>query len=240
MTFLQLFLALVFIGVSVGVGAAQTPSSPRSLEAIARVTPGLQTALTSQTLRFGSPIYIRIFKTERELELWVDNGIRYVLFRTYPICTFSGELGPKLRVGDEQSPEGFYAVGPSQLNPTSRFHLSFNLGYPNRYDHAHGRTGSALMVHGNCVSIGCYAMTDTYMEEIYAVADAALRNGQRAFHVHVFPFRMSPEKIDQYRDSTWHAFWLELKVGYDVFEQYGRSPIVGVRNSRYVATRPSS
>ena len=214
--------------------AAQLPTTARSAGVIRRLTPQLQTALASQQLQFGSPIYIRIFKTERELELWIDNGRRYLLFRTYPICTFSGNLGPKLREGDRQSPEGFYAVGPAQLNPASQFHLSFNLGYPNAYDRAHSRTGSALMVHGNCVSIGCYAMTDRYIEEIYTLADAALRNGQPQFKVHVFPFKMVPETLAKHRTSPWYSFWQELKAGYDAFEHHRQPPQVSVRAGEYI------
>lgn len=221
--------------ISTALTMPQVPASARSTAVIRRITPPLQTALASQQVALGAPIYIRIFKLERELELWVDNGRRYVLFRTYPICNFSGNLGPKLLEGDRQSPEGFYDVGPAQLNPASRFHLSFNLGFPNTYDRAHGRTGSALMVHGNCVSIGCYAMTDRYIEEIYVMADAALRNGQGQFKVHVFPFRMVPEKLAMHRTSTWYPFWLELKAGYDVFEQHGRPPQISVRAGKYVA-----
>ena len=226
---------MILLSVVLGL---QIPTSRRSLDAVARAKPRLQTALASHGAHLGSPIYIRIFKTERELELWVDKGDLYVLFKKYPICAFSGELGPKLREGDQQSPEGSYTVRPAQLNPTSTFHPSFNLGYPNEYDRAHSRTGSALMVHGNCVSIGCYAMTDSYIEEIYAMADAALRNGQREFQVHVFPFRMVQEKMIPLRNSRWYSFWLELKAGYDAFEQYNRPPRVRVRNRQYVVTSP--
>ena len=235
---MKCFSAALIIVLSATLGLAQIPTSKRSLDAIARVTPRLQRALVDSGTRPGSPIYIRIFKMERELELWVDNGDRYLLFRKYPICTFSGELGPKLREGDQQSPEGFYTVGPAQLNPASRFHLSFNLGYPNQYDRALGRTGSALMVHGNCASIGCYAMTDGYIEEIYAMADAALRNGQRQFQVHIFPFRMSPERMSSYRSFRWYSFWLELKAGYDLFEEHRRRPKVSVREGQYLVAVP--
>src|SRR5262245_19369539 len=135
---MRVFLTRLVIVLSAALGVAQIPTSKRSLEVVARVRSRLQTALASNGVRIGAPIYIRIFKLERELEVWLDQGNRYLLFRKYPICTFSGELGPKLREGDRQSPEGFYAVGPAQLNPSSQFHLSFNLGYPNQYDRAHG------------------------------------------------------------------------------------------------------
>ena len=133
-----------------------------------------------------------------------------------------------------RGPEGFYFVTPGRLNPFSKFHLSFNLGYPNAYDRAHGRTGGALMVHGDCVSIGCYAMTDAGIEEIYALADAAFREGQPFFRVHVFPFRMTDENMARHEKSRWKDFWENLKEGYDFFERSGRPPNVEVRGGRYV------
>lgn len=231
----QLSLCLVVLAIILpGAQAVEPPSSARSRSVIKRVTPFLEKSLREENLRLGAPIFIRIFKEERQLEVWLDDGGRFQLYRTYRICTYSGDLGPKLRQGDLQSPEGFYFVTPGRMNPYSRFHLSFNIGYPNAYDRHHGRTGSALMVHGNCVSIGCYAMTDPSIEEIYAVADAALRNGQPFFRVHIFPFRMTIEKMESHRVSKWQDFWENLKEGYDFFERSGRPPNVGVRQGRYV------
>jgi murein L,D-transpeptidase YafK len=184
----------------------------------------------------SAPVFVRIFKDSKHLEVWVEREKegRFKLFKTYEICTFSGSLGPKLTEGDLQSPEGFYFVTPERMNPASRFHLSFNLGYPNTYDRAHGRTGSALMVHGSCVSIGCYAMTDAGIEEIYALTDAALRAGQPFFRVHVFPFALTDERLREQRGFRWREFWENLKEGYDYFEREGRPPNVRVRASRYV------
>jgi len=178
----------------------------------------LSTELKDKNLKLGSPIFIRIFKQSSELELWIQKNDSYTLFKTYPICYFSGDLGPKVKQGDKQSPEGFYYVPASMMNPNSRFHLSFNLGYPNAYDQYHGRTGDYLMVHGNCVSIGCYAMTDELIEEIYTLASAALRNGQSYFRVHAFPFRMTDDNMQKTKDSQWTDFWKNLKSGYDYFE----------------------
>jgi murein L,D-transpeptidase YafK len=152
------------------------------------IIPKIERQLSEKGLAFGSPIFIRIFKASAELELWVDNGNIFELFKVNPICNFSGDLGPKLKEGDHQSPEGFYAVSNRQMNPNSSYHLSFNLGFPNRYDRSHNRTGSYLMVHGNCVSIGCYAMTDEGIEEIYVLADAALASGQPFFRDTLFRF----------------------------------------------------
>lgn len=213
---------------------AAIPESQRSRAAIQRVRPELERALRAKGVRVGTPIFIRIFKEEKELELWVHDGRRFTIFRKYPMCHFSGDLGPKLREGDQQSPEGFYSVGESQLNPSSRFHLSFNIGYPNAYDRSQRRTGSAIMVHGACVSTGCYAMTNPTIEEIYAMADAAFRNGQKSVQVHIFPFRLTDDKIGRHRDSRWYPFWMNLKEGYDFFEQHRRTPAVSVSSHRYV------
>ena len=136
--------------------------------------------------------------------------------------------------GDRQAPEGFYFVPPSQMNPNSICHLSFNLGYPNTYDRAQGRTGSALMVHGNRLSVGCYAMTDAKIEEIYAMVDAALRNGQKFFRVHCFPFRMTKEKMAKHSQSEWMPFWNDLKIGYDAFEESKQPPNILVKSRAYV------
>jgi len=212
----------------------QTPGSNRLSAVRERIIPHLKNILQQRNLELGSPVFIRIFKQTKELEVWVQSGRNFKLFKTYPICTFSGDLGPKLKTGDNQSPEGFYYVRPAQMNPVSQFHLSFNLGFPNKYDRSHGRTGSALMVHGNCVSIGCYAMTDKNIEEIYLLADAALRQGQPYFRVHIFPFRMTEENMRAHESSKWIAFWRNLKEGYDYFERNNMPPNVEVKNNRYI------
>lgn len=233
---LDLFCLLSFTACSVlpAGNAGEIPSSPGSRSAIARVTPRLQKEMSEKGLEMGSPIFIRIFKESGELELWVQKEARYRLFKAYKICYYSGALGPKTRQGDRQSPEGFYFVTPGRMNPSSQFHLSFDLGYPNSYDRYHDRTGSALMVHGDCVSIGCYAMTDGQIEEIYAVADAALKNGQPFFRVHAFPFIMTEEKMKEYEGSRWYPFWANLKEGYDIFEESKVPPDVEVRGGKYV------
>ena len=231
--FLFYLVGLCAVFIMPAASHAQHPTSARAESAIKNVTPPLTRALEKQSLKIGQPIFIRIFKASDELELWMKSGDTFTLFKTYPICYFSGELGPKQKTGDRQSPEGFYSVAARQLNPYSRFHLSFNLGYPNAYDRAHGRTGDALMVHGNCVSVGCYAMTDKRIEEIYTLADAALRNGQNAFDVHVFPFRLTPKNLKKYADSPWLDFWKNLQQGYDYFEQHQVPPRISVKQKRY-------
>jgi murein L,D-transpeptidase YafK len=186
--------------------ALEVPSSLQAQHVIARVAPSLVRALRARELHYGAPIFLRIFKASKELELWVQARQQFRLFRIYTICAVTGELGPKEQEGDLRSPEGFYVVTPEQMNPDSHYHLAFDLGYPNAYDQAYGRTGSALMIHGNCVSAGCYAMTDTDIEESYTLADAALRNGQPFFAVHIFPFRMSQQHLRHVRHSRWLPF----------------------------------
>lgn len=207
----------------------------RAEQAEKRVKPLLVFALEEKNLTYGNAVFIRIFKAEKTLELWVKKGDRFESFKTYPICTFSGQLGPKIRQGDNQAPEGFYRVGLGQLNPYSRYHLSFNLGYPNTYDRANQRTGDFLMVHGNCVSIGCYAMGDAAIEEIYTLMEAALRNGQRHIDVHIFPFRYDSTKID-WQKSEWQSFWRDLEPGFDAFNANNKPPGISVINRRYKVT----
>lgn len=207
----------------------------RAAAAAVRVRPTLEQELVRANLRWGAAAFVRVFKRERELELWLAEADgRYALFRTWPICAYSGELGPKQRQGDNQAPEGFYRVTRAQLNPTSRFHLALNLGYPNTYDRAHGRTGDFLMVHGNCVSIGCYAMGDAAIEEIYTLVDAALAGGQAAVEVHAFPFRLKPGALAAARGSSWADFWSELAQGYDAFERHRVPPQIAVVHGHYV------
>ncbi|MEO7323266.1 MAG: murein L,D-transpeptidase family protein [Dokdonella sp.] len=205
----------------------------RAEVAAKRVRPPLERDLAAAGLRFGDPIFLRIFKHEHQLELWVRERDAFVLFRTYPICTWSGALGPKVREGDGQSPEGFYSVGRSQLNPTSQFHLAFNLGYPNAYDRALGRSGNFLMVHGDCVSIGCYAMGDAQIDEIYTLLDAALHGGQSRVDVHVFPFRFDHPPHADWRKQAWGEFWSNLEQGYRAFERAHRPPVVDVVGEDY-------
>ncbi len=204
-----------------------------------RGTPDLSSfkeRLAEKGLKAGGAVFIRIFKRESELELWIRKGGQFTLFATYPICRWSGRLGPKLKEGDRQSPEGFYTVAQNQLNPNSRWHRSFNLGFPNRLDRAHGRTGSFLMVHGGCGSIGCYAMTNPVIDEIWRLVTAALRNGQPRFHVHVFPFRMTGWNMTLYGHGEWNGFWRDLKKGHDLFEKTHRPPEVSVCGSRYAVS----
>ena len=191
--------------------------------------------LADKGLTAGSPILIRIFKAEFELELWMRKGDRFELFATYPICYWSGTLGPKLHEGDKQAPEGFYAVGLNQIHRSGRWPRSLNIGYPNALDRAFARTGSLILVHGGCTSTGCFAMTNPVMAEIYALAEQALQQGQDRIPIHVFPFRMTEANLAARTAAhgAWRAFWLNLKLGYDLFERTRVPPKVGICNKQY-------
>ena len=209
--------------------------SKRAAAAAEKVTPALTKALQDKDLKLGSPVFIRIFKENRELELWVEsiNSKQFKLFRTYKIAGMSGELGPKLAEGDRQAPEGFYAVSKRLMNPQSLYHLAFNIAYPNAYDLAQQYTGSAIMVHGNTVSVGCFAMTNEKIEEIYTLCDAALTNGQGFFRVHSFPFRLTDKKLASLSQHKWHDFWKKLQPGFLHFEESHRPPNVTVEAGQY-------
>lgn len=201
----------------------------------ARVLPKLAGELDSFGLALGGDLFIRIFKAEKEMEIWgvqIESGT-FRKFKTYPICTYSGGLGPKEREGDFQSPEGFYDVTKDRLNPNSNYHLAFNIGYPNAYDQALGRTGSFIMVHGACISIGCFAMTNEGIEEIYLLVEASLNAGQAAIPVHIFPFRMTDENMKAHEGDQWNNFWLNLKEGHDLFELTEQPPKIEPQGEVY-------
>ncbi|MDP4624337.1 MAG: murein L,D-transpeptidase [Akkermansiaceae bacterium] len=201
-----------------------------------RIGKTMEQALKEKDLTLGSPVFIRAFKEERVLELFVENikSGNYELFRSYKIAAASGELGPKLAEGDGQVPEGFYFVPPSAMLPTSRYHLAFNIGYPNEFDKANDRTGSFIMIHGSNVSIGCLAMTNEKIEEIYTLCNAAHNGGQRFFRVHIFPFRMTEARMQKAAADPNLAFWKNLKTGYDLFEKNKVPPDVSVKDKQYV------
>lgn len=182
-----------------------------------------------------APMLIRAYKKEAELEIWkMRSDGRYVPLKTFPMCRWSGQLGPKRRQGDRQVPEGFYAIGPAQMNPNSSYYLSFNVGYPNALDRALGHTGGDIMVHGACSSAGCFSMTDKQIAEIYAIARSSLAGGQRAIQMQSFPFKMTAENLAKHRLDPNIEFWKQLKEGSDHFEVTYQEPQVAFCNRRYV------
>jgi murein L,D-transpeptidase YafK len=218
-----------------GKSRSLLPGPARARAAADRVRPELERALAAKDLHLGDPVFLRAFKEEALLELWVLHRERgkYEHFRTWNIAAQSGKPGPKLAEGDRQVPEGFYFVPPAAMKPDSRFHLAFNIGYPNSYDRHHGRSGSHIMIHGDRVSIGCLAMTDAKIEEIYTLCAAAHAGGQPFFRVHIFPFRMSDEKMAAAKDREWFDFWTNLKEGHDHFERLRLPPETRVHKGRY-------
>ncbi len=202
---------------------------------IGTVYPDTVALMDAKDMDRGAPILIRITKEDSTLEVFKeDRRGRYRPLKTYAICRFSGGLGPKKVEGDHQAPEGFYTVTPNQMNPHSREYLSFNTGYPNAYDRSLGRTGDSLMVHGGCRSVGCYAMTNAQIEEIYGLAHEAFAGGQTAIPLQAFPFRMTDTNLDQHRDDPNAPFWAMLKAGSDAFTATARPPQVAVCDHRYV------
>lgn len=187
----------------------------------------------------GRPMFIRIIKNDNRdgiLEVWLEKerGDQFELFKKYRISYFSGDIGPKTKQGDNQAPEGFYFMTRGSLNPNSSYHISMDLGYPNSYDRHHGRTGNYLMIHGKSVSIGCFAMTDASIEQIYTLVDAALKSGQPFVRVHSFPFRMTRENLENHQGSPHHDFWKNLAEGWRWFEENNSPPNVELEEGRYV------
>jgi murein L,D-transpeptidase YafK len=186
----------------------------------------------------AEPMVIRVYKQSSELEVWKRTRTgQFALFKTYEICKWSGDLGPKIREGDYQSPEGFYDVTPAHLNPKSAYWLSFNVGFPNKFDQAWGRTGTNLMVHGDCKSVGCFAMTDEGIKEIYALARETFRGGNRSFQIQLLPFRMTEANMAQQSASPHYAFWQNLKQGTDLFDANRMPPAWDVCDRRYIFAR---
>jgi murein L,D-transpeptidase YafK len=196
--------------------------------------------LAQKGLAAGNPVMIRIFKAESELELWMQKDDRFELFATYSVCKWSGKLGPKLHEGDRQAPEGMYAVGMPQIHRKGRWPRALNIGYPNAFDRAMDRTGSYILVHGGCSSTGCFAMTNSQMEEIYRLSEEALAQGQAHIPIHVFPFRMTESNLKAFSDSKWQSFWRNLKDAYDAFERTRVPPQVSVCGKRYVVREGGS
>jgi murein L,D-transpeptidase YafK len=225
------FVLVAGIALALAACNDQYSSSGRHLSPIPPATMAL---MAQKGMSQSDPILVRTYKKESELELWKKGRDgKYALLKTFPICRWSGQLGPKVREGDRQAPEGFYTVTPALMNPNSSFYLSFDTGYPNAYDRAHGRTGSHLMVHGSCSSRGCFAMTDEAIAEIYAIARDAFASGQRGFQFQSYPFRMTAENLAKHRADPNMPFWKNLKEGSDYFEVMQEEPAVSVASMRY-------
>jgi murein L,D-transpeptidase YafK len=213
------------------------PDSKLAKDVRAKVWPGLKSTLTDKGFKSNASIYLRIFKDESLLEVWIKSGQRYQLFKSYEICYFSGGLGTKTRSGDGKSPEGFYTIEPAQLNPVSSYYLSINIGYPNKLEKLKGYTGDAIMVHGHCASIGCYAMTNPGIEEIYTLVYKAFESGQQKIQLDIFPFRMDDQHLKNYATNPFLPSWKKMKPGYDLFEKKHVPALAVIKGKEYFFNR---
>jgi murein L,D-transpeptidase YafK len=224
-----------------GLSLAACQDSGLSQRALAPVPPATLAKMAEVGTTKEAPMLIRAYKKEAELEIWkMGADGKYVYLKTYPMCRWSGQLGPKTREGDRQVPEGFYSITPAQMNPNSSYYLSFNVGYPNQLDRALGHSGGTIMVHGACSSAGCFSMTDAQIAEIYAVARSAFDGGQRAIQMQSYPFRMTAENLAKHRLDPNIGFWKNLKEGNDHFEVTKEEPQVAYCGRGYVFNASAS
>ncbi len=234
---LYAFAALV---VAVTLSACGGLAPPPNAKAIKPLSSALTSKIASIGSSPGAPMMIRIFKQTSELEVWKQSKAGdFRLVKTYAICSYSGDLGPKIKEGDRQSPEGFYNITPGLMNPNSNYYLAFNTGFPNKFDRSYGRTGSDLMVHGDCSSRGCYAMTDEGIAEIFALARETFKGGNASFQLQIFPFRMTAENLAKNAQNPNMSFWKNIKAGYDRFEISKAPSSWDVCNRQYVFDVPA-
>ncbi|MEO0617988.1 MAG: murein L,D-transpeptidase family protein [Pseudomonadota bacterium] len=211
--------------------AAPTSSIPKR---VGWIEGELRKQMQAGGFTWGAPVHVRIFKAENTLEIWMARNDRFARFKSLKICKWSGKLGPKFREGDEQSPEGVYAITRKHLLSRTKNHRAISLDFPNAYDRRHSRTGTYLQIHGGCGSVGCYAMTDRGIEEIYRLLDAALDGGQPRIMAHIFPFRMTEKNLTRRKTHPSHSEWAMLQPIYAAFERTRTVPAVRVCGRRYV------
>lgn len=169
-------------------------------------------------------ILLIAYKQEAELELWVKdkNSKAYKLLKTFEVCSSSGDIGPKRRMGDNQVPEGFYYI--ERFNPASNFHLSLGISYPNKSDRIFSKgvhPGGDIFIHGNCVTIGCLPITDDKIRELYVYAVEASNNGQSRIPAYIFPARLNDKNFESLKkeNAALASFWTNLRQGYDIFQK---------------------
>jgi murein L,D-transpeptidase YafK len=182
-------------------------------------------------------IYIRSFKYDSQLEVWVKNAPKetYKLFKTYNVCAMAGTLGPKRLKGDYQVPEGFYYV--NEFKPNSNYFLALGVNYPNASDNCLSDSlnpGGDIFIHGSCTTVGCIPIMNSQIEEVYTLAAFAKSAGLDYIPVHIFPIRFSNYRSKNYlalqtkNDQSYQAFALKLKEAYDMFERFKQPPLVFV------------
>jgi murein L,D-transpeptidase YafK len=219
-------------------------AAPRVAKAYAQYNDLLKKQFEAKGLNYPPKnIYIRAFKAQNELEIWVKNNDNdtFTLFKQYKICALSGSLGPKRWEGDRQVPEGYYFI--SNFNPSSDFYLSLLLSYPNYSDMLLGNKadpGGDIYIHGGCVTIGCLPMQDEGIQEIYTLCLNAKINGQNNIPVHIFPTRFNKAGLNflgrEYADDVnRQRFWINLKAGYDHFERtHTLYPVMYNQEGKYI------
>jgi murein L,D-transpeptidase YafK len=223
----------VFFLATLAAKAETAVDAPSAVVEAADPPTELEMELQAGGFQLGAPAFIRIFKGDNTLEVWMMKGARFELFKTYEICKWSGVLGPKLREGDRQSPEGVYYIGSRGMIKNRRWHRAMNVNFPNARDDALGLSGSGILIHGKCSSTGCFALTDDIVQDVYDVVDAALDAGQPRVPIHIFPFKLTRENLADAAGDGWEDFWHELKRGHDLFLRDRLPPRVYVCNGRY-------
>jgi murein L,D-transpeptidase YafK len=237
----------VFLGLMLAVSATGSVFSQTSVSDVrkysikfsdifARVEDSLKKEFKSKNLAWPpKDIYIRSFKYDRQLEVWVKDNLKeqFKLFKTYRVCMQSGTMGPKRMQGDYQVPEGFYYI--DEFNPNSNYHLSLGLNYPNSSDRIlsdANRPGGEIYIHGNCVSVGCIPIDDGPIEELYVLASIVKESGSEFIPVHVYPVRYNVKKSFEYlaqatkENQALQQFDINLKTAYDYFEEKKELPII--------------
>jgi murein L,D-transpeptidase YafK len=207
-------------------------------QGFAEAQPQTRSAVTN--FKPGAPVFIRIFKETSTLEVWMQKGARFALYERFSICKWSGDLGPKLEEGDRQSPEGVYSITMDDLRVNLRWHRAMDVNFPNAYDAANGRTGSGILIHGKCSSIGCFALTDESVERVYDLVAAALEAGQARVPVHIFPFPLTSKALAANAGHPAIAFWRGLRPAYAAFELDRLPPQAKLCGADYAFSSPRS
>lgn len=226
--------------------ARQQLRHPRVLQARIDSRYGIKKLYRERGLPYpAAEIFIRVFKRERVLELWARprETNRFMLLKSYPICALAGTIGPKRRQGDNQTPEGFYEI--DDFNPASEYLLSLHVNYPNASDRvlsSRQAPGGLIYIHGGCKTIGCIAVTDDAIQELYWIAVEARAGGQQRIPVHIFPARLTDEEMERLgtafgKRPDLMAFWTNLRPGFDFFERTRTLPVMTVdARGRYVVS----
>lgn len=235
----SIFLPAILFVLSSNI-LAQNGLTPKEQLAFAKREKQLKQQFERAALSWpAKQLYIRSFKQDGELEIWVRNEMSepFRLFKIYNVCALSGKLGPKRKEGDLQVPEGFYHI--NEFNPNSDYHFSLGINYPNQSDlfFADAKPGGEIYIHGKCATVGCIPILNNPIEELYVLANIVRKQGQDYIPVHIFPIRFTNEGSVKVLNSftavnqQYQDFTNQLKQVFDYFEQYKRLPIVGINQN---------